>query len=217
MRILVVEDHPLMAEALALALHGLERPALRTVQDVDAAFRVLAESPMDLVLLDLGLPGCCGIEALERLRGRFAELPVLVISGASDPALIQATLHAGAVGFITKSCTKEVILGAVRLVASGGTYVPVEALGLGSNRERAAVEQWGDGGLCVEQLGLSPRRAEVLTLLLDGLPNKEIARRLEISENTTKAHVGAVLKSLGVTTRVQAMIAASRLGLRLTH
>jgi DNA-binding NarL/FixJ family response regulator len=216
-KLLVIDDHPLMAEALAFALNGLEpSPAVQTALDLESAFRLLEAAPADLVLLDLGLPGCSGMEALERFRERFPVVPVVVVSASSDPPAILAALDCGAMGFIPKSSGRDVILNAVRLVASGGIYVPVQALGLRGEIPSAAIVR-SAGITTPEQLGLSPRQAEVLTLLLKGLPNKLIARSLEISENTTKVHVSAVLKALGVATRAQALIAASRLGLRLRH
>jgi DNA-binding NarL/FixJ family response regulator len=207
MNILLVEDHPMMADALSLSLGKLERPPqVRRATDLQAACQLAAEGPdPDLVMLDLGLPGCSGIEALERFRERFPALPVVVVSGASNPSTINAALDLGAMGFIPKSAPSEVFLSAVRLVASGGIYVPMEAL-------RGAPDA-GPGSR--SELELSPRQTEVLALLLKGLPNKLIARKLDISENTTKIHVSAVLHALGVATRTQALIAANRLGLRL--
>ena len=207
MNILLVEDHPMMADALSLSLGKLERPAqVRRATDLQAACQLAAEGPdPDLVMLDLGLPGCSGIEALERFRERFPALPVVVVSGASNPSTINAALDLGAMGFIPKSAPSEVFLSAVRLVASGGIYVPLEAL-------RGAPDA-GPGSR--SELELSPRQKEVLALLLKGLPNKLIARKLDISENTTKIHVSAVLHALGVANRTQALIAANRLGLRL--
>jgi DNA-binding NarL/FixJ family response regulator len=205
--ILLVEDHPMMADALSLSLARLERtPQIQRVGDLESAFKVLeAGAEPDLVMLDLGLPGCSGIEALERLRSRFPALPVVVVSGERNPGTINAALDLGAMGFIPKSAPSDVFLNAVRLVASGGIYVPVEALNA-TSAQSAGTSSAPD---------LSPRQKQVLALLLKGLPNKLIARKLDISENTTKVHVSAVLHALGVGTRTQALIAANRLGLRL--
>lgn len=206
MRILVVDDHPLMADALRFTLSGLDpRAEVQTACDLDEASRLApAEPAFDLVMLDLGLPGCSGVQALERFRSRFPDLPVVVISAASDVGTINAALDRGAMGFIPKTSPRDVLLNAIRLVASGGIYVPSEAL---KQRSEASAKE--------ADLALSPRQREVLSLLLKGLPNKLIARRLDISENTAKIHVSAVLHSLGVSTRTQALIAASRLGLKL--
>jgi DNA-binding NarL/FixJ family response regulator len=222
MKALVVDDHPMMADALRLALLSLERSAeVVCVGDLAGALAATAdEAAFDLALLDLGLPDCEGHDGLARLREERPHLPVVVISGASDPETIVGALDLGAMGFIPKTSSREVILNAIRLVASGGIYVPVQAL-----KARDARPADGDaaGALPVEEparpapaeLGLTPRQSDVLSLLLKGLPNKLIARRLDIAEGTVKAHVSAVLQALKVTTRTQALIAATRLGLRL--
>lgn len=203
MRILVVDDHPLMTDVLRTVLGTLDQVAeIKSANDLDAAFAIASAGEFDLVMLDLGMPGCSGVEAVARFRERFPALPVVVVSGASDPTVINAALDLGAMGFIPKSAPGEVLLQAVRLVISGAIYVPVEALNAPPAPPRAALK-------------LSPRQHEVLSLLLKGLSNKLIARKLDISENTTKIHVSAVLDALGVATRTQAVIAASRLGLRL--
>jgi DNA-binding NarL/FixJ family response regulator len=206
--ILVVEDHPLMAEAVALALARLEhKPKVTRAGDLESAFEQVASGPQpDLVLLDLGLPGCTGLEALERFRERFPGVGVVVLSGDESGKTILAALDRGAMGYIPKRSSENVLLNAIKLVGAGGIYVPTEAL-----RETPAHVP-APASAAVD---LSPRQKEVLGLLLKGLPNKLIARKLDISENTTKVHVSAVLHALGVGTRTQALIAASRLGLRL--
>jgi len=205
MRILVVDDHPLMTDVLRTVLGTLDQVAeIKSANDLDAAFAIAASGEFDMVMLDLGMPGCTGVEAVEPFRARFPALPVVVVSGVSDPKVINAALDRGAMGFIPKSAPGEVLLQAVRLVISGAIYVPVEALNAPPLPLHAAAG-----------LNLSPRQREVLDLLLKGLSNKLIARKLDISENTTKIHVSAVLDALGVATRTQAVIAASRLGLRL--
>jgi len=205
MRILVVDDHPLMTDVLRTVLGTLDQVAeIKSANDLDAAFAIAASGEFDMVMLDLGMPGCTGVEAVERFRARFPALPVVVVSGVSDPKVINAALDRGAMGFIPKSAPGEVLLQAVRLVISGAIYVPVEALNAPPLPLHAAAG-----------LNLSPRQREVLDLLLKGLSNKLIARKLDISENTTKIHVSAVLRALGVASRTQALIAAHRLGLRL--
>jgi DNA-binding NarL/FixJ family response regulator len=225
MKILVVDDHPMMADALRMALGTLDREAdVVCVGDLASALAATeAETDYDLALLDLGLPDCAGPEALARLREERPYLPVVVVSGTSDPATIMAALDLGAMGFIPKTSSREVLLNAVRLVASGGIYVPVEALKAraareapaGARPEAAAVAEPPVGGVNPEQLGLTPRQADVLSLVLKGLPNKLIARKLDIAEGTVKVHVSAVLQALKVSTRTQALIEATRMGLRV--
>ena len=168
----------------------------------------------DLALLDLGLPDCAGPDGLARLREARPDLPVVVVSATSDPDTILEALDLGAMGFIPKTSTRDVLLNAVRLVASGGIYVPVEALR--ARGEKAGGGAPGTGAArSAAELGLTGRQRDVLVLLLKGLPNKLIARKLDLAENTVKVHVRAVLQALDVSTRTQALIAATRLGLRL--
>lgn len=208
-RILVVDDHPLMAEALGMAMRTLDRATqVETAGNLKSAIAQATESAFDLCLLDLGLPDCSGLQALEKMRESLPALPVVVVSGSDDPSHVLKALDLGAMGYIPKTSPRDVLLGAVRLVASGGIYVPVQAL---TAREAAAPSPQA----MPSDLGISARQREVLDLLLKGLPNKLIARKLDISENTTKIHVSAVLRALGVASRTQALIAANRLGLRL--
>jgi len=228
MKILVVDDHPMMADALRLALLTLEREAeVVCVGDLAGALSATAGDTFDLALLDLGLPDCAGQDGLARLREERPHLPVVVVSGTSDAETIVSALDLGAMGFIPKTSSRDVLLHAVRLVASGGIFVPVEALKSRSARSPAsdavttslpaAPEPLGSGAatLTPGELGLTPRQGDVLSLVLKGLPNKLIARKLDIAESTVKAHVSAVLQALNVSTRTQALIAATRLGLRL--
>ena len=230
MKILVVDDHPMMADAIRQALLSLEREAeVVCVGDLASALSVTADDAgFELALLDLGLPDCAGPDGLARLREERPYLPVVVVSGASDPDTIVASLDLGAMGFIPKTSSREVLLNAVRLVASGGIYVPMEALkGRAAGEAVTAVKSKttvatdaksdspGVAEISTVDLGLTPRQSDVLSLLLKGLPNKLIARKLDIAENTVKVHVSAVLQALDVNTRTQALIAATRLGLRL--
>ncbi len=150
-------------------------------------------------------------EALEGLQSRFPGLPVVLMSGEDDPALVRDALDRGALGYIPKSSTTEVILNALRLVLSGGTYVPLEAIGLGAPSAARVSPAPADVGA---KLGITPRQAEVLALLLDGKSNKVISRELNLAESTVKNHVAAVFRALDVTTRVQAVLAASKLGIK---
>lgn len=230
MKILVVDDHPMMADAIRQALLSLEREAeVVCVGDLASALSVTADDAgFELALLDLGLPDCAGPDGLARLREERPYLPVVVVSGASDPDTIVTSLDLGAMGFIPKTSSREVLLNAVRLVASGGVYVPMEALRTRTAKDAVAAEQEratvptepapvppSAAEIVPADLGLTPRQADVLSLLLKGLPNKLIARKLDIAENTVKVHVSAVLQALNVSTRTQALIAATRLGLRL--
>jgi DNA-binding NarL/FixJ family response regulator len=223
MRILVVDDHPLMAEAIGLAMRTLDRATeVENTGSLAAAVARAKQVAFDLCLLDLGLPDCSGLEALVRMRESLPALPVVVVSAADDAKSVLAALDLGAMGYIPKTSPREVLLGAVRLVAAGGIYVPLQAVKAEEVKVRAAAGPVASGAgerataaKTMAELGLSSRQREVLELLLKGLPNKLIARKLDISENTAKIHVSAVLRVLGVATRTQALIAVNRLGLRM--
>ena len=173
-----------------------------------------ADGRFGLVLLDLGLPGMSGLMALETFRARYPQLPVVVISASDDRANVMAALDLGAMGYIPKTLSSTVILGALRLVASGGIYVPSSVLRregetAPAHSEKAPAEQR------MADIAFTERQTEILCLLLKGLPNKLICREMNLAEGTVKVHISAILKILGVANRTQAVLAASRLGLRM--
>jgi len=218
-KILIVDDHHLIREGMRPVLERLSGPGANEATQVieaanfDQAAAAAASHPdLDLVLLDLRMPGVSGFTALAQLQRRFPGLPVVMMSGEDDPALVRSAIDHGALGYIPKSSTSEVILNALRLVLSGGTYLPREAIG----PERAAPVPQADFAADVAaRLGITPRQADVLALLLAGKANKVICRELNLAESTVKNHVAAVFKALNVTTRVQAVLAAAKLGIRI--
>lgn len=224
MKILLIDDHPLFREGVALLLKPLVE-GLETWEagSCEAAFELLAQrGSADLVLIDLGLPGLSGLEGLQRLRLEHPELPVVVMSSSDDKDTVMAVLDAGAMGFIPKSSTSQVMLGALRLTLANGIYLPPSVF-LAARAAPAASPAPGlmppmaaapAAGRQPADLGLTPRQADVLHLLLQGKPAKLIGRQLNLSLSTVKAHTSAVLRALNVTTRTQAVLAASRLGLR---
>jgi DNA-binding NarL/FixJ family response regulator len=215
LKLLVVDDHPLMREAVQGVVARLEPGArVLAVGDSERGFAIAdAEPDLDLVLLDLNIPGLAGIPALKAWRRRYPEVPVVVLSSADDRPTVLAAIAAGAAGFIPKSSPNEILLNALRLVLAGGKYLPPEALapvaGSAARAARVATER----ALSLETLGLTDRQAQVLKLLAAGKSNKLICRELDLAERTVKAHISAVFRALGVTTRTQAALAAARLGL----
>ncbi len=216
MKVLIVDDHHLIREGMRPVLErlspGTHDPVeIIEAQNFDEAAAAAARHPdLDLVLLDLRMPGTSGFAGLSQLQRRFPELPIVMMSGEDDPALVRAAIDHGALGYIPKSSTSEVILSALRLVLSGGTYLPREAIGQ-SLPQMPAGDFAGDAAT---RLGITPRQADVLELLLAGSSNKVICRELNLAESTVKNHVAAVFKALNVTTRVQAVLAAAKLGIR---
>src|SRR5438128_3490256 len=210
MKILVIDDHPLIQEALKHVLAELDASLdLLQAHDASAAHAALAGAPdTDLIVLDLALPGSDGFELLSELRHEWPGLPVLVLSATHDHATVQAALDMDAMGFIPKTVNARVLIDALRLVLSGGIYVPTDCLGGNGARLRPRPV------MKPEQLGLTIRQADVLKLLVQGKPNKLICRDLRLSEGTVKVHVSAILRALNVHTRTQVVIELARRGVR---
>lgn len=219
MKILVVDDHPLVREALREHLRQLDQAVeVLEARNSHEALGLAERHPdLDLVLLDLNLPDATGFSALTTLRERYPAIPVVVLSANDERHTVFEALDKGAMGFLPKTATTQVMLSALRLVLSGGTYVPAEAFSL-----RAV----GDAGAAVDagadarpktpaDLGMTPRQAQILTLLVQGKPNKIISRELGLAESTVKIHITSILRALNVTSRVQAVIAVARLRLKL--
>jgi DNA-binding NarL/FixJ family response regulator len=203
MRILLADDHPLFADALrALIERSLPASTLTVVTDLDAALHALAENePYDLAILDLHMPGANGFDGIERVLTRFPKTPLAVISGAATPAEVSRALQLGAKGFLPKTLPSNVLAAALQVLAAGGTYVPTDYAGTTPTQPSTAAS------------GLTPREAEVLTLLAAGRANKEIGRALHLQEITVKLHVRNIFRKLGVRNRVEAANAAARLQL----
>ena len=204
MKILVVDDHPLIQHALAHALPQLHGPLeVLGAIDRDEALTALARHPdCALVLLDLTLPGAHGLDLLVQMRRSHPQLPIVVLSATHDRATVGAALTAGAQGYIAKTSTPDELLDAVRTVLGGGSSVTTDFAPL------APVI----GGVPGQSLGLTHRQADVLRLLLQGKPNKLICRDLRLSEGTVKVHVSAILKALNVRSRAQAIAELTRRG-----
>jgi DNA-binding NarL/FixJ family response regulator len=208
-RALVIDDHPLIHEIMpAMLRKALGDVTVATQSTLEAGLAHAAGSvPPDLVLLDLGLPGCEGIDALTRFRMEFPQLPVVVLSANSDRDSILGVLDSGANGFIPKTSKPEVIIAALRLVAAGGVYVPPEAI------EDLAVRMPLRAPR--ESMDLTERQRDVLRLILKGYNNERIASELAIAPNTVKQHAHAIFVQLGVSSRAEAVVAAAHMGLRL--
>jgi DNA-binding NarL/FixJ family response regulator len=204
MKIMVVDDHALVREGLRHVLQGAaEEVEVLEAGRCTAAFDLAGLHPdIALVLLDINLPDMNGLAALDRFGLRHPDVPVIMLSGLEDPGVMRKCFDRGAAGFLPKSSMSEVLLQAVRLVLAGGTYVPPEMLGAAALHTPAA-----------DVLNITPRQHDVLQLIVDGLSNKEIARELDLSEQTVKAHVTMILRALQVDTRTQVVVAVTRLGL----
>lgn len=202
MRVLVIDDHPLIQEIVPAVLgKAFGEVVVDTESTLEAGIERAAAEPPDLVVLDLGLPGCEGIDAMSRFRMHFPQMPVAVLSATCDRDSIVGVLDAGASGYIPKTSKPDVMIAALRVIEAGGTYVPPEALeehGMQRPRRR------------IGRFDLTERQKAVLRLIVKGYNNERIAAELAIAPNTVKQHAHAIFMALGVSTRAEAMIAATQ-------
>lgn len=212
----MIEDHALVREGLVRLLGQLQSAVvLRDCADFMAARTVLEdEAPFDLVLLDLALPGIDGFAALEILSQRYPRLPVVVLSAFDDLPTITRVMNLGASGFIPKTFSGEALLAALRKVLHGTLFRPDGLAGAARLDDARPVVPAANGAQPAE-LGLTERQTQVLALMVRGLSNREIAARLGLSEGTVKIHATAIFKTLGVSSRTQALIAVARYGIDL--
>lgn len=209
--ILIADDHPLFRSALRQALVSaadaqLQLTEVGSISELQASLET--RDSWDLVLLDLNMPGAYGFSGLVLLRGQYPHLPVVVISAQEESSVVNRARDFGASGFIPKSSSLEEIQQAVRTVLEGGTSWPTAA---GSGGPLSEQEKTVSAQLA----SLTPQQFRVLTMVCDGLLNKQIAYELSVSEATVKAHVTAIFRKLGVRTRTQAALVLQQM--ELTH
>lgn len=205
-RIIIVDDHPLFRDALRQALSDkFDDLDISEAGSLDGLSETLEDvTEVDLVLLDLTMPGVKGFSGLMYLRAQYPEIPVVIVSANEDPSAIRRCIEFGASGFIPKSLSVETIRGAVEAVLDGGVWTPPDM----------DLNAPGDGETAelVSRLAtLTPQQVRVLMMLSEGLLNKQIAYKLGVSEATVKAHVSAILQKLGVDSRTQAVIAVNKI------
>jgi DNA-binding NarL/FixJ family response regulator len=222
MKILLVDDHALFREGIALLLRALVADdSLYQAGTCEEALALVAKDPgIELVLMDINLPGTSGISGISLLRTEFPLIPVVGLSSSDDKQTVLDVIDAGAMGFIPKSSSSAVLFAALQLVLSKGIYIPPEvflrdrSVGRSAAPWAAAERPATLNHATPSDLGLTPRQSEVLFLILQGKSAKAICRDLSLSSSTVKSHTSAALRALNVTTRTQAVIAAGRMGLR---
>jgi DNA-binding NarL/FixJ family response regulator len=211
MKILVVDDHVLIREALQGVFKEL-RPDTTVLEAANCsqAMRLAQEhTDLEVILLDLNLPDGDGFNVLAELRELYPAVSIVVLSATNDRDKVMRALDLGAVGFIPKSTRRAVMLSGLQLVLSGGIYIPPEILRREEVTSSPAPKQFGTGGsrASPRELGLTERQGEVLGLIMQGKSNKAICRVLHLSESTVKNHVAAILKALKVANRTEAVMA----------
>ena len=205
-QLVIADDHPLFRGALRESVSGLlERVEIAEAGSFDDVVALLDKGgDIDLVLLDLAMPGVRGFSGLMYIRAQYPSVPVIVVSANDDPAAIRRCMEFGASGFIPKTLSVEEMRAAISRILNGGVWTPADVdLSAGSDAESAA--------LMVRMATLTPQQVRVLMMLSEGLLNKQIAYQLGVSEATVKAHVSAILQKLGVESRTQAVIAAAKI------
>ncbi len=212
LHVLIVDDHALFREATGLLLES-NFPDATVVEAATAeeALRLVSHyTNLDLVVLDLSMPGLGGVDAVRQLCARGVSVPVLVVTASEDADTVHAVIEAGAAGFVPKKANSRELLNAIRVVQAGQLYVPAQYL---SGALATRVEQARAGPAEPIPCDITPRQREVLQLLARGYLNKQIAGALNISEATVKLHVSAIIRELGATNRTDAVMRATRAGL----
>lgn len=206
--VLVVDDHPLFCDALSMTLKSI--PGVDAVNAVstleDALARFPSSDAANIVLLDLNLPDVTGIDGLVRLKTKAGDVPILVVSSMADNRVISSVLRAGASGFVPKHSQRETFIRAFKTIAQGERFLPDDFQEV---PDAEPSEQ--DGDMIVKRLStLTNQQARILQLICAGKLNKQIAYDLSIAETTVKAHVTAIMRKLGVQSRTQAVLMASK-------
>ena len=219
MKVMVVDDHALIREALRGVVVELQPDSvvLEAGTCAEAMSLIKQHSDVALVLLDLQLPDRNGFSALAELREKHPAMSVVMLSAFNDPDNVVKAIDGGALGFIPKTGSRDLLLSALRLILAGGIYIPPDIL----TRARAPAPVAGEPAAVTArpspaQLGLTERQVEVLALMMQGKSNKLICRALGLAEPTVKNHVSAILKTLAVSNRTEAVLAVSALGWNLS-
>ena len=209
MRLLLIDDHTLFADSLRFLLQEMDEMVESVaVRSVDEALTLSPD--FDMVLLDLHLPDVSGFAGLHKLRSAMPGVPVVMLSGEENPEIIQAAIDSGAMGYVPKTSSPQVLIAAVQLILAGGVYLPLHVLQR-MNGGAAGSKPLAVGGLS----GLSKRQRQVLMKVVQGKPNKMIARELNIAESTVKSHLSTAYRVLEVNNRTEAVFRTANLGITL--
>lgn len=210
MRLLLVDDHALFVQSLRFLLSELD-PNIHCVTASSVAQALQLPGPFDMVLLDFKLPDSSGFSGLHSLRAAMPSVPITLLSGEENAGVIGAAIAEGAMGFVPKSSSPEMLMAALQLILAGGAYLPPHALMAGAGGTEAPPTL----SPCAQRkaAGLSDRQLEVLLKVVQGKPNKVIAREMNLAEGTIKAHLATAFRMLDVSNRTEAVFKAAQLGL----
>jgi len=215
-KLLIVDDHGLVREGLKAIVgqSDLHAQCLEAWDESSIWQQLAQNSDVDLVLLDIQLPGLSGMELLKRIVQDRPQLPIIMLSADHDSETVSQALQFGASGFMPKNSLNQVLISAISLVIAGGVYIPPEALFKSAHKPSALPA--ARPAPTLESLGLTGRQVDVLRLLLKGMSNKLISRQIDLAEATVKIHVRGILRSLNVTTRTEALVKLSEMGVRFS-
>ncbi len=208
MKLLIADDHALFRDGLSLQLEKIAPHAvINQAANFSQALKIVqASSDLDLIIIDLDMPDMKWEDGLRELQAKAPESRFVVISASEDVRNIKKVLDMGISGYIPKRSETKVLLSALKLVLDGGTYLPPSIMD-------AAVSPHADAGTSRSGKVLTPRQAEVLDYVAEGMSNKQIAYKMNVSEATVKLHINALLRAVGATNRTQAVIIAQKMGL----
>lgn len=204
--ILIADDHPLFREAICNVIRsGFPDCTITETADLESTLRLAIEQDnLDLILLDLNMPGMSGLNGLMSLRNEAPTIPVVIVSAEQDKHIVLQAITYGAVGFITKSTPREQMTAAIAQVLAGHVYLPAEIIRSEQSNTRRTPRE---ATISPELLqALTRKQLQVLERMAKGEANKQIAYNLDIAETTVKAHVSAILRKLNVHNRVQAIL-----------
>ena len=203
LRLLIVDDHPLVREALASAIAlAFPEAVLHEADGIGTACEILGRNPaIDLTLLDLSMQGVTGFEGLTAIRTRFPRVPILIVSGVTDPRIMHEAVRHGAAGFVPKAVDKATLTRAISEVLGGALFMPPDLAAA------PAPARGGDKAPIAERVArLTPQQMRVLGMIRQGKLNKQIAYELQVGDSTVKAHVSEILRKLEVISRTQIVI-----------
>ncbi|WP_292953814.1 MULTISPECIES: response regulator transcription factor [unclassified Neptuniibacter] len=212
-KILIADDHPLFREAISNVIeNSFEGCQTLETEDLDSALEIAQkEEELDLILLDLNMPGMNGLNGLITLRNDLPTVPVVIVSAEEDKQIVLQAITYGAVGFITKSSPREQMSDALKQILAGNVYLPSDII-RASQPDNRRMQRKDDNQIPPELLSsLTRRQLLVLERMSKGESNKQIAYNLNIAETTVKAHVSAILRKLGVHNRIQAVLSAGNI------
>lgn len=217
MKLLIVDDHGLVREGLKAILGQSDlRAECLEAWDEISIWQCLKQHPdVNLVLLDIQLPGLSGMDLLKRIAKEHPAMPIIMLSADHDSNTVSQALQWGASGFMPKNSLNQVLISAIRLVLAGGVYIPPEALLKSVPKPQPA--PINKAALQLDSLGLTNRQLDVLRLLVKGLSNKRISRQIDLAEATVKIHIRGILRTLGVTNRTEALVKLTEMGYRIAE